>query len=960
MTEYSIKYSLTHKSSCKIISESNLWGETYYQIWLEELDQILQVPASDLIDLENSRDTEQEAWFIQYLAAAARIAQLLSLYENGQGESFFLSPMDANIVPLPHQLSALKRAMSEDKIRYLLADEVGLGKTIEAGLILRELKLRGLIKRILIVAPKSLVTQWVVEMQTHFREPFQLILPEDVRSLTHFQSSLFPQDEANPFPNPWSHFEQVIVSMDSIKPMEARKGWSAQQVAEYNKSRFEDLVSAGWDLIIVDEAHRLGGSSETVARHMLGKALSSAAPYFLMLTATPHQGKTESFFRLMSLLDEHSFPNPNFISKSSVEPFLIRTEKRKALDAEGNPIFQPRSTRILPVKWKAQHFEQQTLYKLVTNYVRTGYNQSLMDKRNYIGFLMVLMQRLVVSSTAAIRESLERRLGILEEDDFAIRNTIQHSNGEFDDFYDMDGQEQLNVILQSRLELGLDEISEVELLLKQARKCEQIGPDAKAEALLEEIFKLQAEENDPELKVLIFTEFIPTQNMLADYLEKHGISVCKLNGAMSMEERSQAQEQFRSKARILLSTDAGGEGLNLQFCHVVINYDIPWNPMRLEQRIGRVDRIGQEKPVKAINLIFEDSIEFRVREVLEEKLEIIREEFGIDKTGDVLDSGQAGKMFEKAFIKTIAEPEKMEENISETLSDFEAEIRQIQENNIVKGISEEHTNEAAQSVKYHPLNHWIEKMLIAWHRSRGGKAVNLGEYWEMLDEHNQRRKLAFLKTNMLFDDLPGVEKINLQHQQVQQLLKKLPQQPREQPIPIVNLNSLPNGVKGTWALFEVSIQISSNNFEYLQIPQTRKMVQAIFINEQGRSYQTTANKLWELFITQSAEVTGYLDVADSLNTFEQIEIQIQEKGKQTYLQLLDEHKQRLEKEKQRRDIYYTAKETAIQRIGLPEVRQYRLKNLNNEINQCQAELKQAEQIIPNLKILLMLTIGETA
>src|SRR5207237_105870 len=162
------------------------------------------------------------------------------------------------------------------------------------------------------------------------------------------------------------------------------------------------------------------------------------------------------------------------------------------------------------------------------------------------------------------------------------------------------------------------------------RRCEEIGPDAKAEALLDWIYRLQQEEGDPDLKVLVFTEFVPTQEMLDQFLCDRGFSVVCLNGSMAMDERQRVQRTFAQEARILISTDAGGEGLNLQFCHVVINYDIPWNPMRLEQRIGRVDRIGQAHVVRAANFVCEDSVEYRVREVMEEKLAIILDEFGIE------------------------------------------------------------------------------------------------------------------------------------------------------------------------------------------------------------------------------------------------------------------------------------------------------------------------------------------
>jgi SNF2 family DNA or RNA helicase len=179
---------------------------------------------------------------------------------------------------------------------------------------------------------------------------------------------------------------------------------------------------------------------------------------------------------------------------------------------------------------------------------------------------------------------------------------------------------------------GLElEKSEVEMLLELARETEAAGTDAKAEALLELIYKLQQEEGDPALKVLIFTEFVPTQAMLADFLESRGFSVTTLNGSMDLETRTRAQQAFSKDVRVLISTDAGGEGLNLQFCHVIVNFDMPWNPMRIEQRIGRVDRIGQKHVVRAINFVLEDTVEHRVRQVLEEKLEVIAQEFGVDK-----------------------------------------------------------------------------------------------------------------------------------------------------------------------------------------------------------------------------------------------------------------------------------------------------------------------------------------
>ena len=204
---------------------------------------------------------------------------------------------------------------------------------------------------------------------------------------------------------------------------------------------------------------------------------------------------------------------------------------------------------------------------------------------------MILMQRLIVSSTLAIKTTLQRKLETLQKPQEQLSLFPEFGD---DEWGDMDGQDQLDILLKTRLKAIKNERAEVKLLLDAATRCEETSTDAKAEALLDWIYRLQAEENDSNLKVLIFTEFVPTQEMLKTFLSDRGFSVVCLNGSMDMEERKRVQDAFSMDARILVSTDAGGEGLNLQFCHVVINYDIPWNPMRFEQRIGRVDRIGQK------------------------------------------------------------------------------------------------------------------------------------------------------------------------------------------------------------------------------------------------------------------------------------------------------------------------------------------------------------------------------
>src|SRR5690606_8781417 len=327
-------WSPDHGQFCRIIETETLWGETICRVWLPGKDVVVRLPAGRLRSASEASAGTVDG--IVYVAAAARVADTLT-------QDVLLAPLHASVIPLPLRVRALSRAVSGDRVRYLLADEVGLGKTIEAGLIMRELKLRGLVRRTLVVAPKGLVMQWVQEMENRFRERFHLLMPAEITALSCIEWDA----------NVWQRFDEVVVPMDAVKPLESRRGWSREQVSRYNRERFENLIAAGWDLIIVDEAHRIAGSTDTVARYRLGQALAEAAPYLLLLTATPHQGKTDSFHRLMALLDREAFPGIESIKRERVAPYVIRTEKRRAIDEKGQPLFKPRRTQLVPVVWQS-------------------------------------------------------------------------------------------------------------------------------------------------------------------------------------------------------------------------------------------------------------------------------------------------------------------------------------------------------------------------------------------------------------------------------------------------------------------------------------------------------------------------------------------------------------------------------------------------------------------------------
>lgn len=954
------QYSTVHNSACKVIEEQTLWGQTVCRVWLPNQDAVVRVPRSALRPLSADLQPEIEAGRIAYVAAAAKVAEVLEGSTSATEGHVLLAPMESNVIPLPHQIHALSRAISGDRVRYLLADEVGLGKTIEAGLVMRELKLRGLVRRTLVVSPKGIATQWLAEMQTHFNEQFQLVLGDDISTLQRLAPGVDQRSSA------WSMFDQVIVSLDSVKPMDKRRGWTAERVAEYNRSRFEDLITAGWDLVIVDEAHRLGGSTDQVARYKLGRGLAEAAPYVLLLSATPHQGKTDAFHRLMSLLDDDAFPDMESVTRDRVVPYVIRTEKRKAIDADGKPLFKPRRTQMAPVAWESRHHLQQLLYEAVTDYVREGYNQALREKKRHIGFLMILMQRLVVSSTRAIRTTLERRLAVLKDgEQQASLRLAELENGaegsenpdnEIAELYDMDGQELLDELLKSHVSALQSEGSHVETLLDAALRCEQAGPDAKAEALIEWVYKLQAEENEPDLKVLIFTEFVPTQQMLKEFLEARGISVVTLNGSMDMEERGAAQDAFRKSHRVLVSTDAGGEGLNLQFAHVVINYDIPWNPMRLEQRIGRVDRIGQPKTVQAINFVFEDSVEFRVREVLEQKLSVIFEEFGIDKTGDVLDSAQAGEMFEDVFASAILNPDGIETSVDHTVARIRDEIQQVREASAIYGISEEPDVQTAERLRSHPLPHWVERMTVGYLNSHGGAASRKRSWWDLNWPDGQEHRKAVFSAREA-DRLTDATLLNLENSRVRGLALNLPQVAAGQPLPCVTVNGLPASITGFWGLFEIRLQAGMHHkTQLLRIPMVRRGYVSVFLSEEGKLFLPTARHIWDALQTAEAQVQATLGQDESIIAHERLQEAAEQAGQELFRHLQQAHMASVTLEEERGMVAFTSRRKAIERVGLPEVRQYRFARCAAEETEWRHELQSARQIVPEIRSLLMLRI----
>ena len=910
-----------------------LWGQDTCLVWLPRQDTTIRVLQKSLSRLQSDDATLLHR--LSYVSAGARIVDALE-------RDTLVAPLEGTVIPLPHQLLALQRAMSGDRVRYLLADEVGLGKTIEAGLILRELKIRGLARRILVVAPSGLVLQWQSEMRGHFGEKFRIILPGNLMALR--QAGDVDDDE-----NLWRMHDQVICPLDSVKPMESRRGWSQEQVARYNRERFEDLVSAGWDLIIVDEAHRLGGSTEQVARFRLGEGLAQAAPYLLLLSATPHQGKTEAFRRLIGFLDPDALPADEPVSRHAVSQYVIRTEKRRAIDADGNPLFKPRFTQLVPIEWGHAHTAQRALYDAVTEYVRDGYNRALRDKQTAVGFLMILMQRLITSSTAAIRTSLERRLAMLDLPQGQL-SLFPEDVGE--DWSVLDGQQQLDVLLKTRLKGLKDERKEVELLLSAARRCEAAGPDVKAEELLQRIQQQQREDNDPNLKVLIFTEFVPTQQMLATFLEQRGFPVTLLNGSMDLDERQAAQDRFAGETQILVSTDAGGEGLNLQFCHVIVNYDLPWNPMKIEQRIGRVDRIGQKRIVRALNFALQDTVEYRVRDVLEEKLARILEEFGVDKLADVLDSEDGGVPFEEVFAQAIVDPEEAERRAALVLEEVRRRIEEARAASEMFVLPELLDPAEAQKVMNHQMPFWTERMTIEFLKSQktsGAAVVPASVGYDLRWPNGVTQSSAVFSRQQA--EMPTTTLISLEDDKVRDLTANLPVFAPGQPIPSIVVPDISDKITGVWSLWRISLHTAAGRDQRF-LP--------LFVSEDGRVFGPTARTTWDRLIELPdglMQAPGEIVGADAISVFETSRMAAETQGRSIFDELLSAHQISIGRERKKADYAFASRRRIIERIGLSQVRGYRTRILAEEESAWNREFANRESALPELAAVLMIKVA---
>ncbi len=577
----------------------------------------------------------------------------------------FFSLSIARVDPLPHQLEAVYGYfMQLPRIRFLLADDPGAGKTIMAGLLLKELKARGLVRRVLIVAPANLTFQWQRELSDKFRERFDVIRGDVLR--------------ANYGQNPWQERDQVITSVSWVSIVEDAR---------------ESLFRSRWDLVIVDEAHKMSARSEDhkTYAYKLGENLSKMTDHFLLMTATPHKGDPDHFRRFLALLDADVYGSIESLQQAMREheaPFYLRRTKEALVTfphpdtGEVHKLFTKREVRTAAFYLDGEELE---FYDALTRYVEDQSIAAAGDESargRAVGFTMAMLQRRMASSIYAVRRTLERmcerRKKILDDPEAYRREQIERRIP--DDFDDLTEEEQQRIVDQLESEVLSadpavlrDEIARLTKLVDHAKGLEAREVESKM-LMLKGVLDMEGIFRDGSMRLLIFTEHKDTLDYLAGdgkdsrplgKLREWGLTLTQIHGGMKIGDRDTpgsriyAEREFRESAQVLVATEAAGEGINLQFCWLMINFDIPWNPVRLEQRVGRIHRYGQPHDCLVFNFVALNTREGRVLQKLLDRLAEIRRELGTDQVfdvvGTVFPSNQLEKLFRDMYARVTDE-----------------------------------------------------------------------------------------------------------------------------------------------------------------------------------------------------------------------------------------------------------------------------------------------------------------
>jgi SNF2 family DNA or RNA helicase len=555
--------------------------------------------------LHPDHDAVSAEWF----DLRSQALQLQIAHEQGQ----LLSISNSLVRLEPYQLACVNWVMQKLRQRALIADDVGLGKTIEAGLILKELTARNRADRVLFVVPAHLQKKWIRDMDRFFDislTPGDRQWVEGERRRLGEEANIWNQDH-----------QQMVASMAFLRQEEFR----------------DELDNAFWDVVVVDEAHKAAKRGESPSKtSKMVERVADNSDSLLLLSATPHDGKGDAFRSLVEYIDPFLVAEDQELSKEAVDRVMMRRGKQTIYDDNGERIFPNREVGTIPVE---RTHEERQFYQAVTEYVKHVYNRSEQLNEPAVGFAMALMQKRLVSSIGAIKATLSRRLANLVDQQSTATSLSEAATAylegeDLDEEDKQNAEEELAGLTITESDAQLEE--EIETLRDLVSLAEGIPVDSKAQKVRRYIQQLL--EENPNEKVLLFTEYRDTLDYILELVkdEPWADEILTIHGDVDKEDRAKIEDEFNhGQSRLLFATDAASEGIDLQHsCHIMVNYELPWNPNRLEQRIGRLHRYGQDKEVKVWNFTFEDTREGEIFEMLQDKVENIRGKLG--NTADVL------------------------------------------------------------------------------------------------------------------------------------------------------------------------------------------------------------------------------------------------------------------------------------------------------------------------------------
>jgi superfamily II DNA or RNA helicase len=953
---------------CRVIGVVELFGQRYADVFVEPAGPVRRVPVATL----RVSDGTSAAAETQTAVSAPRFVATVAAYQLASllTQEGVLSAANFRVTPLPHQVLAVDFVLGKLRPRVMIADEVGLGKTIEAALVYEELKLRRRVRRALVVAPAGLTPQWQDELSQRFSEQFVIYDHPLVSALRAIHGQ-----EANL----WALNDRVITSLDFVKPLRTYSGLAERERwrrEDHNRKIFEDLAEAGWDLVIFDEAHKLSkqaDGSET-ARYRVGEALAAAAPVLLLLTATPHQGDAARFLHLLNLVDPYGFNQVSDLRPDRIGSVVWRTRKRAAVDGNGRRLFKQRITDVYPVDRSGpDHALERQLYDAVTQYVRDNYNRAMGRGDRAFGFLMILFQRLVTSSTEAIYSALVKRSERLLSLQQAFNSQPGLSqNGpegaaaigpDFDEEAagDQDTQASLDDLLPVSGVVDLTELAaEVGIigqLLDLARRARS-GHDAKMQSLLNIVDEVCRREGNPRTKFLIFTEFVATQRAIRQTLEGLGYRVQVINGGQKLEERIAARQEFAGEAQFLVSTDAGGEGINLQFCHVTVNYDLPWNPMKLEQRIGRLDRIGQEHNVLVLNLLVQDTVERRVREVLEAKLNLIRQQYGDDKLADILSTLQDEFHFDRLYMDALLVREAESVQLEELAQQIYERARQVldQDELLLPQAQEQSARAGARLVE---VSQGLIRGMLQGYLAAHGETLREYRgrpdvfYFDLPDGDGVKTRyseVVFDRELAVADD--GLTYLHLNHPAIQRIRDELTaaEAPARAGLRLVHRTlmdiALPDG-GGTWAVYRLHVT------NYADV--NRAELIPVFFDSVGRSQPRLAVALLRLAPEQVE--AAYVPAAAEEKAVEARARELAEaQAADRFSELQVQHGERLADERTKVEGYYRQQEAAVAGIAIENIRMAKQRELLERRRTDLVGLERRLDLVPDVSLVALATI----